>query len=163
MTIFTKTLLAFTGLILWIALPVSAQRGLGNQTGLAREWVKPDIETVRGELDHIKTGPCENTTGHAYIGTHLFLKAGDGDQLFNVHLGPADAVESYVNNLEIGQPVEARVFQTESMGAGEYIAQEVTANGHTLQLRDENLRPFWAGSGNFGRNNRRGRDRGYWW
>jgi hypothetical protein len=35
------------------------------------------------------------------------------------------------------------------MGPMELIAKEVSANRKTLQLRDDNLRPFWAGDQRF--------------
>lgn len=145
MTTYTKTLLALAGLILMTSFSVHAQKGQGDLTGVSRQGITPSIDTRIGKLDHIKIGPCENTTGHAYIGTHLFLKTGDDDQLLNIHLGAAYAVESFVKNLETGQLVEVLVFRTEQMEENHFIANEVTVNGKTLRLRDVNLRPIWAG------------------
>ncbi len=137
------TLLA--GLLLLTAFPANAQRGQGDLTGIARESERPPVETVTGELLRIETGPCENTTGHAYVGTHLFLETGASDEPLNIHLGAAYAVSSYVENLQAGQTLEVDVFRTEQMEAHHYIAKAFTANNHTVQLRDENLRPLWAG------------------
>lgn len=128
--------------------PAFAQRGLGHEEGIGRDNLQPEIVSVEGTLDHIKTGPCENTTGKAYIGTHLFLKSEEFDELVNVHLGAAFAVETFVNGLKIGENITAEVFQTDEMNPNQFIAKEITANGHTFILRDDNLRPFWAGGRN---------------
>ena len=141
------TLLA--GLLLLTAFPANAQKGQGDLTGMGREVEQPPVETVTGELLRIETGPCENTTGHAYIGTHLFIETGEYDEPLNVHLGAANAVSSYVENLEAGKTLEVEVFRTEQMEAHHYIAKSFTANSHTVQLRDDYLRPFWAGDRRF--------------
>ena len=38
-------------------------KGMGEPTGVARQAVKPPIETMSGTIKDIKTGPCERTTG----------------------------------------------------------------------------------------------------
>lgn len=150
------------GLIFILNLPVFAQKGIGDSNGVARSAVQPTIIEVEGSLDHIKTGPCEHTTGHAIIGTHLFIDTDENDQLVNVHLGAAYAVESFVNELEIGQILRFQAFRTQNMGPMDLIAKEIVANGKTLQLRDENLRPIWAGDQNLRDGKPFGR-RGYRW
>lgn len=134
------------GVLLLSAFPANAQKGQGDPTGIAREPGQPPVETVTGELLRIETGPCENSTGHAYVGTHLFLENGAGDEPLNVHLGPSYAVSSFVEDLEAGQNLEVEVFRTEQLEANQYIAKAFTANNHTVQLRDDILRPFWAGN-----------------
>ncbi|MDZ7717878.1 MAG: hypothetical protein U5K72_03535 [Balneolaceae bacterium] len=160
--IFVTSVISVLGFILFTVMPVSAQKGVGDATGIAREVEKPAIESFEGVLEQIKTGPCEHTTGHAYIGTHLFLKTGNSNQILNIHLGAAYALESYVKGLEAGQIIEVQAFRTDAMEQGQYIAKEITANGQVLQLRNENLRPFWAGDKNVQRTGRPGH-RGYRW
>lgn len=157
-----KTLAVLAGLLMLLTYSANAQRGQGDLTGMGMESDKPQLIMISGELDHIKTGPCENTTGHAYIGTHLFLQTGDSETLMNIHLGAAYAVESYVDKLSIGQKVEVLGFRTEKMEEGHFIAKEITANGHTYVLRDEDLRPFWAGDQRMGNRSRFDRRRGRW-
>jgi hypothetical protein len=157
-----KTLVVLTGLILLMVYSVNAQRGQGDLTGIGMELEKPQLVLISGKLDHIKTGPCENTTGHAYIGTHLFLQTGNGDALYNIHLGATYALESYVDKLSIGQNVEVLGFRTEQMEDGHYIAKEITTNGHTFVFRDEELRPFWAGDRRTVNRSRFDRRRGRW-
>lgn len=126
-----------------------AQRGLGNASGMARGYLQPEIVSIEGTLDHIKTGPCEQATGYAYIGTHLFLQSENSDELLNVHLGAAFAVEPYVDDLKPGDKILVRAFQTDEMSPTEFVAKEVTSNSRMIELRDNNLRPFWAGERNF--------------
>jgi len=156
-----KTLAVLAGFLLLVSYSANAQRGQGDLTGMGMESDKPPLVMISGELDHIKTGPCENTTGHAYIGTHLFLKTEVGT-LQNIHLGAAYAVESYVDKLSIGQKVDVLGFRTEQMEETHYIAKEITANGHTYVLRDEDLRPFWAGDRRVVNRGRFDRRRGRW-
>ncbi len=138
------TVLFTMSLALLMAAPAYAQKGRGDEEGMGRRAEKPPIEHIHGTLERMETGPCPYTTGRAYIGTHLFVRTGD-DQLLNVHLGSAEAVKAFVDKLEAGQEVEIEGFQTDKLEADHYIAQSVTAGEQSLQLRDENLRPFWAG------------------
>jgi len=145
MKVIPQILVIMASITLTFAYPANGQKGTGSLTGMGQETVKPSIEKFIGELVEIKTGPCENTTGHAYIGTHLYVKNSTDGQVLNVHLGAAYAVESYVNRLVTGQEIEVHGFRTEKMEPGNFIAKQITTNGNTLQLRDDNLRPFWAG------------------
>lgn len=126
-------------------LSAFAQKGMGDSTGIARSGGQLTIETFEGILDHIKTGPCEHTTGNTIIGTHLFMNTEENDQLLNVHLGAAYAVEEFITELEIGQQLKIEAFKTEEMNPLEFIAIKVVSNGYEFRLRDENLRPVWAG------------------
>lgn len=148
MNIYFKVIGVLIGFVFTLNISVFAQKGLGDSTGIARSGELPTIVMLDGTLDQIKTGPCEHTTGRAVIGTHLFIDTEESDELFNVHLGAAYALEPFVANLEIGQKVEIQAFQTDGMEPLEFIAKEVLIEGDTLKLRDENLRPFWAGDQN---------------
>jgi len=141
-TRFTAIVLTITcGLVTTAA---HAQRGVGDPTGVAQQAVKPEVVSLSGEVLEVKTGPCENTTGPSLLGTHLLLKAGEGETL-NIHLGPAAQVEFLAADLTAGKTVKVKGFRTEKMEAGHYVAQTVAYGDRTVQLRDENLRPVWAG------------------
>lgn len=140
-----KTIFTLAGLIMLMAVSANAQRGQGDLTGMAQRAELPELVTISGVLDYIKTGPCESATGHAYIGTHLFLQSGVDETLWNIHLGAAYAVEDYINKLQPGDNVEVIGFRTDLMEADNYVAKEISVNGRVFELRDENLRPFWAG------------------
>lgn len=158
-----KTITVLAGIFLLITIESHAQKGQGDVNGMGMAIEKPPIEMISGELDHMKTGPCEHTTGQAVIGTHLFLKSAESDQMYNIHLGAAYATESFVEKLNIGQNIDVQAFRTDKMDEYHYIAKEVTVNGHTTVLRDDELRPFWAGDRNPRRNARFDRRRGGRW
>lgn len=144
-----KPILLCALLMLWGpgVAQVYAQRGVGDPQGVAQQAVRPEVVTLEGTVVEVQTGPCENTTGHAWIGTHVVLKTADGQQL-NVHLGPAGAgqVAFLADALTAGLPVKVRAFRTAQLKEGHYVAQAVTyGDDRTVQLRDDNLRPAWAG------------------
>ncbi len=122
-----------------------AQKGTGAPTGVARQPVKPAIVSFSGTLLEIKTGLCQATTGRNPVGTHLVMEDTDKKQL-NIHLGPAWAVAKTVDNLSIGEPITAKAFRTEKMKENHYVAQSLSFGKTTVTLRDETLRPRWAGS-----------------
>ena len=63
----------------------------------------------------------------------------------NLHLGPADRLRDLLSRLQVGQEVKVDAFRTAKMADRHYVAQRLTSAGTTLQLRDADLRPFWAG------------------
>jgi hypothetical protein len=68
----------------------------------------------------------------------------------NVHLGLAVAVEDIAKQLNVGKKAKVTAFRTEKMPEAHYVAQALKFDGKTVELRDENLRPFWAGGGQGG-------------
>lgn len=146
-------ILLTTLLLILSAATADAQRGRGNVSGMGQEWVKPDIIELTGELVEIRTGPCEQTTGRAVIGTHLFIRNHTDGEIINIHLGDAKAVEPFVSGLIIGQKIYVDAFRTELLDEGHFIAVEIESAGRFLTLRQSDLRPFWAGS-NRGRRGR---------
>ena len=135
---------------LWCAIvvpPAHAQKGVGEQAGIARQAVKPEVISLAGKVLVTETGPCKNTTGRAYVGSHFILKTPKGKKL-NIHLGPAAVVDYIVAQLTVGKKLTVRAFRTAKMPVNHYVAQSLTLDGTTIRLRDEGLRPFWArGSG----------------
>jgi hypothetical protein len=121
-----------------------AQRGVGESSGIARQAVKPEVVTLSGKFLEIKTGPCEKTTGHAVVGTHLIVQTKEGDK-FNVHLGPTAAIAEKVSKLTVGQKLSVKAFRTDKMPEKHYSAQSIRAGKTMLEFRDANLRPVWAG------------------
>jgi predicted Fe-Mo cluster-binding NifX family protein len=123
-----------------------AQRGTGDPQGVARQPAKPQVVSLAGEVLEVKTEPCQMTTGRSSRGAHLLIKTSEGKTI-NLHLGPAAAVESVTEGLSRGAQIKAEAFQTETMEKDQYIARSLTIGRRTVELRDENLRPRWAGSG----------------
>jgi hypothetical protein len=134
----------------WAALvpaDAMAQRGAGQPQGVARLAERPETVTLAGKLAEIKSGPCEDRVAEpalAPIGTHLFLETSDGTRL-NVHLGPARTVQGIVRQLKVGQELTVTAFRTGAMAEGHYVAQVIAAGDREFELRDEALRPVWAG------------------
>lgn len=128
-----------------------AQRGVGEPTGVAQQAEKPEVVSLSGDLVEVVTGPCEHTTGPSLLGTHLLIKTQkkdkktQKDETLNVHLGPAARVEFLVEGLSAGTTVSINGFRTEKMEKNHYVAQTVSYGDRTVRLRDENLRPVWAG------------------
>jgi hypothetical protein len=121
-----------------------AQRGVGQTSGIARQGVEVPRVTLAGVVVEVEVGPCENTTGRSLVGTHFFLKTPEGKTL-NIHLGPADQMEAILNALPVGEEVQVQAFRTERMQADHYVARSITVGDEVLRLRDDNLRPVWAG------------------
>ena len=139
------TLLMAGGLLWGVLAPCThAQRGMGEPTGVARQAVKPEATSLSGEVLAVETGPCKKTTGPADVGSHFLLKTHNGKEL-NIHLGPAAVVDYIVEQLSVGKKVTVDVFRTAKMPTNHYVAQSLTFDGTTIRLRDEDLRPFWAG------------------
>ena len=116
---------------------------MGEPTGVARQAVKPPIETMSGTIKDIKTDPCERTTGRSLEGVHLIVQEADGKTI-NLHLGPAAALEDVLDQLSAGQQIAFEAFRTDAMPQDAYVAKSLKIGDTAFELRDENLRPKWA-------------------
>ncbi len=125
--------------------PAMGQRGRGEDIGLARQGVNPPIETVTGTIDDLLIQPCAMTTGRSIVGAHVIIATEDRGEL-NVHLGPATELTDLINDLQKGDAITAAVFRTANLPDGQAIATEVAVDGASYLLRDETLRPVWAGT-----------------
>ena len=122
-----------------------AQKGKGDVEGIAQKAEKPEVVEISGKLKRVKIGPCEKSTGRAEEGVHLLLQDEKENEI-NLHLAPKDVVGPVVKDVRISQKVTAKAYQTEKCAEHEYIAQNFSFNDKTYRLRDEKLRPYWAGS-----------------
>jgi len=139
---------SITAVVVGCGLSVSltlAQEGLGDSQEVARQPAKPRVVLLSGEVLEVKTEPCQMTTGRSKLGTHLIVKTSDLKTL-NIHLGPADAVKSVVKELLAGVEVKVEAFRTKKMKDDQYIARSLAIGDRTMELRDKNLRPAWAGA-----------------
>jgi hypothetical protein len=139
--IFLSTLL----LLIW-SFTAHAQRGMGDSEGVAQQILKPCLVHVSGRLQEIKTHPCENTTGKADLGTHLILKDNQ-DQELNIHLGPTPVLSKTVKRLKLGGKIELLGFRTDKLPLNQYVAKTLIFGSNIIQLRNSDLRPYWAGRG----------------
>ncbi len=139
-----RTVLAVLALLAVLAPSTLAQKGTGDEVGIARSGARPQVVRVSGGLLRIKDGPCSNTTGRSPAGIHLFLENEEGDEV-NLHLGPSAAVSHMTEGLDEGDRVTARAFRTDKLGENEYVAVRFSTDDNEFVLRDETLRPVWAG------------------
>jgi len=141
----TRTVLS-SAAILASLLPACAyaQRGLGDPAGVVRQGLTPELVTLSGKIAAIETQPCQKTTGGGVLGTHLVLSAKGGEK-WDVDLGWAPAVAFLVEQLSVGRKVSVTAFRTDKMPEGRYVAKSVSFGGQTVSLRDDTLRPIWAG------------------
>jgi hypothetical protein len=121
-----------------------AQRGVGDSVGVAQRADLPEVVTLKGTVVQVETGPCENTTGRSFVGTHFLLKDSKSKTL-NIHLGPTDTVAFVAKELSEGKKVKVEAFRTKQMKKGHYVAQTITCEGRAVTLRDATFRPAWAG------------------
>ena len=126
------------------ATSAEAQKGTGETTGVARQATKPAIQEMSGTVTDVIVGACANTTGGSVQGAHLSMRT-DAGQLVELHLGPLDAVEDIVEQVPAGTRVSFEAFRTEAMPADTYVAKSITVDDEVLRLRDDTLRPTWAG------------------
>ena len=147
--------IAIYAVLFVFCVSANAQKGTGEQSGIAREAPMPAINTLTGKVLAIESGPCEKTTGRSSIGTHLIVQ--DDDTELNIHLGPKQAVDHVVDQIAKGSSVTFDVFRTEKMPKNAYIANSLTLDDKVIHLRDANLRPSWS----YGRGNARGRGYGF--
>ena len=130
--------------------PGFAQRGMGDADGVVRQGLKLDAVILRGDVVRIITGPCEKSTGRSESGTHFIMKTEQGEER-NIHLGPTQQVQEVTDMLSTGINVTATVFRTEKMPKGNYNAITITVDNKMMRLREQNLRPVWAGKTRSGR------------
>jgi len=121
-----------------------AQKGMGDQTGVARQHLELPIVQLAGKIVSVETHPCEKTTGPATEGTHLIIEGTDGKQ-YNLHLGPANVVAPIIEPLQPGKQIEVVAFRTSKMPEDQYVVTTLRLeDGKVLAFRDSDLRPFWA-------------------
>jgi len=63
----------------------------------------------------------------------------------NIHLGPAPDVAEVVKKLKSGTKLDLLVFRTDKMPPEQYVAKTLILGPRFVELRDSELRPYWAG------------------
>jgi hypothetical protein len=116
----------------------SAQRGPGPGHDGPRYDGATEI-TITGTV----TAIAHPVDGRGRKGTHLTVEA--EEKSWNVHLGPASYVESKGFTFAAGDQVGVLGSRVEIEGKPVLIARRVTKGDATLELRDEQGRPLWAG------------------
>lgn len=129
--------------LLYTAGLASAQRGMGDAAGVARQGNALPVQTFSGTVVSIEVGACEQTTGRSLQGVHLFVDTDAGERI-NLHLGPLFAVDHIVDQMGDGLDLSFDAFRTDALPEDAYIAKTLRFDGKTVSLRDDALRPSWA-------------------
>lgn len=132
-------------LIAHLPIVAQGQKGANNQSGIAGTQMDLEFEDFHVKVVDIKIGPCQNTRGRSYSGTHLIVMNEKSNTRLNIHLGPTHEVSPLTEQLSIGDTVIIKAFKTLDLQANTFIAKEITLGELRYELRDHNLRPFWAG------------------
>jgi hypothetical protein len=98
------------------------------------------VETIAGEITSIERIPGRGRNA----GIHVMLKSDKGETV-TVLLGPAWYLDKQTVTVKQGDKVTVRGSRINFQDKPAIIAAEVTKEGQTLRLRDENGRPAWAG------------------
>ncbi|SHG27844.1 hypothetical protein [Flagellimonas flava] len=138
---FPRTKIWTIALLVLTSMTSHAQKGAGEQQGVASSDQFPELIEINGVVSAIRTGPCEFTNGKSNSGTHLMVSS--KDVIYNVHLGPTSQVKNFVAESE-NRTIQIVVFRTNKLPADHYIAQKILFEGNELVLRDGYLKPFWA-------------------
>jgi hypothetical protein len=125
-----------------------AQKGTGEPTGMGQRADKPAIVSMSGIVKDNKIGPCKQTTGRSSEGAHLIIQS--QEKSINLHLGPSSDVGDVLKAATVGQQITFDGFRTDRMPPDAYVAKTVKTAGQTFTLRDDDLRPRWAGRGGGG-------------
>ncbi|MGW9686375.1 hypothetical protein [Flagellimonas sp. 2504JD1-5] len=124
-----------------IITTVHSQKGMGELEGVSRNGSKYELVTLKGTVTEIKKESCKYTTGKSLSGTHLIMNS--NDTILNIHLGPTNKVHNFVIDSK-GDQIQIVAFRTKKLPKGHFIAKELDYNNSHLELRDKNLKPFWA-------------------
>ncbi len=147
-----KPTAVFLALVAALALVgvAMAQPGSGGGMGMGgmgpggmggRMYDPQTVATVKGMVEKVE----EVTMARGMAIRELRLKTDQGARL--VHLGPTWFLEEKKFAVKVGDTVEVTGSQVTLNNQPALIAREVTVNGVTLKLRDDQGIPVWRGMG----------------
>ena len=113
--------------------------GMGPGRGMGKMYNPQTVTTIKGTVESV--GPKGRRGQHE----SRIIKTDQGSIM--VHLGPTQ----YMNQLQIqlnpGDVVEVTGSTMAKAGKTMLLAKEVTVNGKTFKLRDDQGLPLWRGQG----------------
>ena len=118
------------------AVSLQAQQGKMKQNTMARNYNPATVETISGSITDITS---VNTWG-----VHIKVKTANG--VTGVHLGPDWFIKGKIT-LSAGDSVSATGSKVQMDGETVIIAKTISKGNITVQLRNDNGVPLWAGSG----------------
>ena len=143
-----KKLLLFLVLIssLALACPVLAQPGPGSGRGMGGRgfllYNPQTVTTLKGTVEKVE----EVSMGHrGWMVREMFLKT--ANKSIMVFLGPSSYLDQQNFAVKTGDSVEVTGSQVTLENLPTIIAKDVTVNGKTWKLRDDQGLPAWRGMG----------------
>jgi preprotein translocase subunit YajC len=134
---YTKSSLTLlTVLIVLMAASLQAQQGKMRQNAMNRNYNTATVETISGSITEVTN---VNTWG-----VHIKVKTENG--VMGVHLGPDWFIKGKMT-LAVGDKVAATGSKVQMNGETVIIAKSISKGNITVQLRNDNGVPLWAGSG----------------
>jgi hypothetical protein len=121
--------------------------GMGMGAGMGPRLYNPQtVATVTGQVEKLEDLPSMGGgkgQGMQYRG--FTLKTDQGSLM--VHLGPGWYLDQKKFGVKVGDTVEVTGSKVTLNNQAALIAREVTVNGTTLKLRDDQGLPVWRGMG----------------
>jgi hypothetical protein len=145
----TMTIWLAVALSLALVCPVLAQpgSGMGMGRGMGPRIYNPQtVTTVKGAVAKMEELPSMGRGGARGMRFRgVALKTDQGD--ITVHLGPAWYQDQKKFTVKVGDTMAATGSKVTLNQQPALLAREVTVNGKTLKLRDEQGIPLWRGTG----------------
>lgn len=130
-------------LLVFLSIPAFAQRaGRGRYANPSRQYDVKTVTTIDGTVTSVENPSSRNGR---FNGTHLVVSTGTSS--VNVHLGPSWYMQEKGFSFKTGDKVQVTGSRISQAGTTAIVAQRITKDGSTLQLRDENGIPAWSGRG----------------
>jgi hypothetical protein len=121
-------------------------RGMGPGGGMGARLYNPQtVATVKGPVEKMADLPSMGKGGMGMQYRGVFLKTQEGSLM--VHLGPAWFLDEKKFAVKTGETMEVTGSKVTLNSQPAIIAREVTVNGQTLKLRDDQGMPLWRGMG----------------
>ena len=133
-------ILTIVGFAILAMAPLLSAQSQGSAVGgqSARNYNPATETTVKGTVEDV----MQTAGRHGWSGIHLSLKTDQGT--YDVHVGPTSYVSSQQFTLSKGDSLEVTGSKTQMNGKDVLIARQITKEGKTLTLRDEQGIPKWS-------------------
>jgi hypothetical protein len=121
--------------------------GMGPGGGMGARLYNPQtVTTIKGTVEKLEELPSMGRGGSRGMEFRgALLKTDQGSLL--VHLGPGWYLDDNKFTVKAGDTLEATGSKVTLNNQPALIAREVTVNGKTLKLRDDQGLPVWRGMG----------------
>jgi hypothetical protein len=147
-----KKIMVFSAIVISLALvcPALAQPGPGGGMGMGggmgpRLYNTQTVTTVKGIVEKLEELNMGRGGGMGMKFREILLKTDKGSIM--VHLGPIWYLDQQKFAVKTGDTLEVTGSQVTLNNQPAIIAKNVTVNGKTLKLRDDQGVPVWRGMG----------------